>query len=65
MEQEIKKLRIEIENIKQLEHYLRLNLSFLYELKRQKYYELIGYTDTEKLLNEIDNYEVKNVRRNN
>lgn len=59
MEQEIKKLRIEIENIKQLEHYLRLNLSFLYELKRQKYYELIGYTDTEKLLNEIDNYEVK------
>lgn len=59
MEQEIKKLRIEIENIKQLEHYLRLNLSFLYELKRQKYYELIEYTDTEKLLNEIDNYEAK------
>jgi len=59
MEQEIKKLRIEIENIKQLEHYLRLNLSFLYELKRQKYYDLMKYTDTEKLLNEIDNYEAK------
>lgn len=50
----INKLKIELDNIKQLQIYLKHNLVFLEQIQREKSYELLNLINTEKILNQIE-----------